>query len=130
MASHGLYEVFSGYTSHVGGWRLVIPLIVYGVGMGMIFIPLFDIIMGDISDREVGSASSLLESIQQMGSMVRRWTRNRHSRDLTPGLQSGPGLSARHSARREASAICVARGLIRYPKGAGAVAQPVRAADS
>jgi hypothetical protein len=36
----------------------------------MIFVPLFDIIMGDIEDREVGSASGLLESIQQLGASL------------------------------------------------------------
>jgi hypothetical protein len=38
--------------------------------MGMIFVPLFDIIMGEVKDREVGSASSMLESIQQMGASL------------------------------------------------------------
>jgi len=36
----------------------------------MIFVPLFDIVMGDISDHEVGSASSLLESLQQLGASL------------------------------------------------------------
>ena len=36
--------------------------VVFGLGMGMIFVPLFDIIMGDIEDHEVGSASGMLES--------------------------------------------------------------------
>jgi len=54
----------------VGSWHLVAPLLVFGLGMGMIFVPLFDIIMGDISDREVGSASGLLEAIQQMGASL------------------------------------------------------------
>ncbi|GAB4006119.1 hypothetical protein GCM10029992_55900 [Glycomyces albus] len=32
--------------------------------MGMIFVPLFGIIVGDLEDHEIGSASGLLESFQ------------------------------------------------------------------
>lgn len=39
--------------------------------MGMIFVPLFSIIMGEIGDHEVGSASGLLESSQQLGASLR-----------------------------------------------------------
>jgi EmrB/QacA subfamily drug resistance transporter len=50
--------------------QLLLPLGVYGFGMGMIFVPLFDVIMGEVRDHEVGSASSLLESLQQLGSSL------------------------------------------------------------
>lgn len=46
---------------------LVPGLFLFGVGMGMIFVPLFSIIMGEVDDHEVGSASGLLESLQQLG---------------------------------------------------------------
>ena len=45
-------------------------LFVFGFGMGMIFVPLFSIIMGEIDDHEVGSASGLLESLQQLGASL------------------------------------------------------------
>ncbi|WP_197034720.1 MFS transporter [Glycomyces sp. NRRL B-16210] len=48
-----------------GTWALSPALLVYGIGMGMIFVPLFGIIVGDLEDHEVGSASGLLESFQQ-----------------------------------------------------------------
>ncbi|WP_226961808.1 MULTISPECIES: MFS transporter [Streptomyces] len=54
----------------LGGWDLVPALLVYGVGMGMIFVPLFDIIMAEVTDREIGSASGLLESFQQVGASL------------------------------------------------------------
>jgi hypothetical protein len=38
--------------------------------MGMIFVPLFDIVMGEVRDHEVGSASAILESLQQLGASV------------------------------------------------------------
>ncbi len=54
----------------VSGWLLSLPLLVYGFGMGQIFVPLFDIIMGDVEDHEVGSASSSLEALQQLGASL------------------------------------------------------------
>ncbi|GAB4054516.1 MFS transporter [Catellatospora paridis] len=65
-----LYAMFSAYGTGIGGWSLALPLFAYGLGMGMIFVPLFDVIMGDIADHEVGSASGILESIQQLGSSL------------------------------------------------------------
>ena len=65
-----LYAVFSYAGTSVGAGQLTVPLMVFGVGMGMIFVPIFDIIMGDVEDREVGSASGLLESIQQLGASL------------------------------------------------------------
>ncbi len=53
------------------GWVQLVPgMVVYGLGMGMIFVPLFSIIMGEIEDHEVGSASGLLESFQQLGASL------------------------------------------------------------
>ncbi|THV41786.1 MFS transporter [Glycomyces buryatensis] len=48
-----------------GPWALFPALLVYGIGMGLIFVPLFGIIVGDLEDHEIGSASGLLESFQQ-----------------------------------------------------------------
>jgi MFS family permease len=65
-----VYAVIRSEGAAVGGWNLSLPLLVYGFGMGMIFVPLFDIIMGEVQDHEVGSASGLLESIQQLASAL------------------------------------------------------------
>jgi EmrB/QacA subfamily drug resistance transporter len=65
----GLYLVFN-VAGSVGAATLALPLAAFGLGMGMIFVPLFDIIMGEIADHEVGSAAGLLESIQQLGGSV------------------------------------------------------------
>ena len=66
----GLYMVFTHSHTGLSGWSLAPALGGYGFGMGMIFVPLFDIIMGEVSDREVGSASAILESLQQLGASV------------------------------------------------------------
>jgi hypothetical protein len=65
-----IYLVLAHADAHLSGWTLTAPLLVYGFGMGMIFVPLFDIIMGDIRDHQVGSASGILESLQQLGSSL------------------------------------------------------------
>jgi EmrB/QacA subfamily drug resistance transporter len=50
-----------------GSWTFVAPLFVAGVGMGMVFVPLFDIVLGGVADHEVGSASGVLQAMQQLG---------------------------------------------------------------
>ncbi|TYK46133.1 MFS transporter [Actinomadura decatromicini] len=66
----GLYAVFETAGTGLTGWHLAAPLLVFGAGMGMIFVPLFDIIVAGIADHEVGSASAALESIQQLGASL------------------------------------------------------------
>jgi EmrB/QacA subfamily drug resistance transporter len=72
MAAGALVLYLSLHAVHgaVGALDLVPGLVVYGTGMGMIFVPLFSIIMGEIGDHEVGSASGLLESSQQLGASL------------------------------------------------------------
>ena len=43
------------------------PLLIAGIGMGMVFVPLFDIVLGGVEDHEVGSASGVLQAMQQLG---------------------------------------------------------------
>jgi len=38
-----------------------------GVGMGMVFVPLFDIVLAGVADHEVGSAGGVLQAMQQLG---------------------------------------------------------------
>ncbi|HEY7485747.1 MAG TPA: MFS transporter [Streptosporangiaceae bacterium] len=66
----GLYVMLSWQGTGFSAWHLAIPMLVFGAGMGAIFVPLFDIIVADIEDHEVGSASAALESIQQLGASL------------------------------------------------------------
>jgi len=66
----GAVAVVIGSAGELGSWDLAGPFAVFGVGMGMIFVPLFDIIVADLDDHEVGSASGLLESFQQLGASL------------------------------------------------------------
>jgi MFS family permease len=65
-----LYFSLRAVDGGVGAGVLAPGLAVFGFGMGMIFVPLFSIIMGEIDDHEVGSASGVLESLQQLGASL------------------------------------------------------------
>jgi EmrB/QacA subfamily drug resistance transporter len=45
---------------------LLAPMIVGGLGMGMVFVPLFDIILADVSPKVIGSASGVLQTINSL----------------------------------------------------------------
>jgi MFS family permease len=51
-------------------WDLAGPLAVTGFGMGMVFVPMFDVILAGVKPHELGSASGLLESIQQLAMSI------------------------------------------------------------
>jgi EmrB/QacA subfamily drug resistance transporter len=51
----------------VGPPALIVPLLVFGAGMGTIFSPMMDIILGEVASAELGSASSVLAAAQQLG---------------------------------------------------------------
>ncbi|MEP9364434.1 MFS transporter [Nocardioides sp. CN2-186] len=49
----------------LSGWDLAPMFLVIGLGSGVIFAPLFDIILSDLDDREVGTGSGVLNAVQQ-----------------------------------------------------------------
>jgi EmrB/QacA subfamily drug resistance transporter len=63
----GFLLVLGQAGSAVTGWDMAAPLAVYGLGMGAIFVPLFDLILGDVRTHQLGSASGVLECVQQFG---------------------------------------------------------------
>ena len=63
----GLYAALEAAGAGIGGWDFTAPLTTAGIGLGMVFVPMFDIVLGDVDHREMGSASGLLQSIQALG---------------------------------------------------------------
>ncbi|MFI9387403.1 MFS transporter [Kutzneria sp. NPDC052558] len=61
-------------TAHFGAaltvWTLAPALFVIGVGSGLLFIPLFDFILGDATTEEVGSGTGVLNAAQQFASAI------------------------------------------------------------
>jgi len=63
----GVYAVLHATGSDLGQYELVLPLAIAGIGMGMVFVPLFDIVVAGVDDHEVGTASGVLQALQQLG---------------------------------------------------------------
>ncbi|MDH2416923.1 DHA2 family efflux MFS transporter permease subunit [Nocardioides sp. CER19] len=57
--------VAGGLEHGASAWHLAGPFLVAGLGSGLIFAPLFDLILADLGDNEVGSGSGLLNAVQQ-----------------------------------------------------------------
>jgi EmrB/QacA subfamily drug resistance transporter len=51
-------------------WDLAPMTLVAGIGAGMVFAPLFDIILASIDDQAAGSASGVLTAVQQFGGAI------------------------------------------------------------
>ena len=54
----------------LSSWSLVPGLLVFGLGMGFVFGPLFNVILAGVDDAEVGSASGTLNAVQQLGNSI------------------------------------------------------------
>jgi MFS family permease len=63
----GLYAVLQSVGPQVGSLDLLVPMIVGGFGMGMVFVPLFDIVMAGVEPYQMGSASGVLQAINSLG---------------------------------------------------------------
>ena len=59
-----------GSTGHVTTWGLALPLLATGLGMGLFVVPVFDTIISAVTDAETGSASGVLNAVQQLGGAV------------------------------------------------------------
>ena len=86
------------------GWDLAPALFVAGLGSGAIFAPLFDIILADLGDHEVGTGSGVLNAAQQfsgalgvaiIGTIFFQWLPERR-------------LGRRHQGHRLVSVACYA----------------------
>jgi EmrB/QacA subfamily drug resistance transporter len=61
----GLWWTIDRTGTAATGWELAPALFVAGLGSGAIFAPLFDIILADLGDHEVGTGSGVLNAAQQ-----------------------------------------------------------------
>ena len=62
-----IYAVLRGAGGGVSTVDLLAPMIVGGIGMGMVFVPLFDIVMAGVRPRQMGSASGVLQTVNSLG---------------------------------------------------------------
>jgi EmrB/QacA subfamily drug resistance transporter len=61
-----LHQVLAARGLQTGSLDLILPQLVLGIGLGMIVAPLFDFILASVTDDEVGSASGVLNAVQQL----------------------------------------------------------------
>ncbi len=66
----GLLAVIHGEGTQLTTLQLAGPELVCGLGSGLIVAPLFSIVLAAVDDREVGSASGVLNALQQLGAAV------------------------------------------------------------
>jgi MFS family permease len=63
----GIYAVMRGAGGGVSTADLLAPMVIGGLGMGMVFVPLFDIVMAGVRPQEMGSASGVLQTVNSLG---------------------------------------------------------------
>jgi MFS family permease len=65
-----MIETIHSQGSGLTSWDLVPSMLLLGLGIGLLIAPLFSIILAAVGDEEVGSASGVLNAIQQLGAAV------------------------------------------------------------
>jgi EmrB/QacA subfamily drug resistance transporter len=63
----GIYAVLHMAGGGVSTVDLLVPMVIGGIGMGMVFVPLFDIVMAGVRPQEMGSASGVLQTVNSLG---------------------------------------------------------------
>jgi EmrB/QacA subfamily drug resistance transporter len=63
----GLYAVLHVAGGGVSTVDLLAPMVIGGIGMGMVFVPLFDIVMAGVRPQEMGTASGVLQTVNSLG---------------------------------------------------------------
>ncbi|MFF2846759.1 MFS transporter [Streptomyces sp. NPDC058001] len=58
------------YGAGITSWQMALPLVVMGVGMGLIVAPLTDAVLSGVPKEHAGSASGLINTVQQMGNAL------------------------------------------------------------
>ncbi|MEU2877107.1 MFS transporter [Streptomyces sp. NPDC007070] len=58
------------YGLHIAPWQMALPLVVMGAGMGLIVAPLTDAVLSEVPREHAGSASGLINTVQQMGNAL------------------------------------------------------------
>ncbi len=58
------------YGLSITPWQMALPLVVMGIGMGLIVAPLTDAILSEVPRGHSGSASGLINTVQQMGNAL------------------------------------------------------------
>ncbi len=66
----GLWWTIGHFGESLTSWSVAPALLVSGLGSGLVFVPLFGYILGDVSEAEVGTGSGLLNAVQQFSGAI------------------------------------------------------------
>ena len=66
----GLWWSVGHFGTDLTSWSVAPALLVSGFGSGLVFVPLFGYILGDVSEAEVGTGSGLLNAVQQFSGAI------------------------------------------------------------
>ncbi|MER7716977.1 MFS transporter [Streptomyces flaveolus] len=58
------------YGLGITSWQMALPLVVMGLGMGLIVAPLTDAVLSQVPREHAGAASGLINTVQQMGNAL------------------------------------------------------------
>ena len=58
------------YGTHLSSWSIGPAMLASGLGMGLVFAPYFGILLAAVEDHEVGSASGVINSSNQLGGSI------------------------------------------------------------
>jgi EmrB/QacA subfamily drug resistance transporter len=64
------YLVVSHEGLNVTPWEFIPGLLTMGIGMGLVMAPIFAVVLTDVDPRHAGSASGVLNAVQQLGGAV------------------------------------------------------------
>lgn len=72
MASGVLVYIWEAerYGMGISAWQMALPLILMGIGMGLIVAPLTDAVLSEVPREHAGSASGLINTTMQMGNAL------------------------------------------------------------
>jgi EmrB/QacA subfamily drug resistance transporter len=70
LGSFALWATIAYGAEGLSTWQLTPALVLAGFGLGLIMAPFFDIALAGVEEHEVGSASGVLNAVQQLGSSV------------------------------------------------------------
>jgi EmrB/QacA subfamily drug resistance transporter len=66
----GLVALIAVIDHGVTTWQLLAPELLLGIGNGLMIAPVFEIVLAGVEPREVGSASGVLNAVQQLGAAI------------------------------------------------------------
>ena len=64
------YLIVNHFQLETTGWHFIPGFLITGLGMGLVMAPVFAVVLTDVNPRDAGSASGVLNAIQQLGAAI------------------------------------------------------------